>query len=400
MNIKKFQILILAIIAIISTAPFYFWGWGLYALELCLILLVGIGSVRLAQNKIRVIPKDLLSGLILFLSCSSYLFLIGLNLGALVISSLVILLYFTDDETVFETFLKFKGILAIILFPSSIVWLVHITLSNNIFLNLGEVELSSIPNQYKVEMGMYYYIYPFMTIVSYDVPSSFYRFPGPFDEPGVVGSLAGMILCADKFNLKNKTNKVLFFSGIISFSLAFYVMIFLYFLLTFTKAIKRNLIYSSIFIISAFIASTSSYLSEYIDKLIFSRLAYSNGSFAGDNRTSEYFDSQFNQWLNTDDLYIRLFGYKSTELGGSSSFKQVFLLSGVIGFFLLVLIFILFFYKKFNGKLDLYVLSFMLIFILSFYQRPDLASVHLFIIFSFGISYLSLKDSKKHPQEY
>lgn len=398
MNTKKVQILIFAVIAIISTAPFYFWGWSLYALEAFLVLLVVIGSIRLAQNKIRVVPKDFLTGFILFLSSAFYLFLNGLSIGALVLSFLVVLIYFTDDDSLFKIYSTFKNMLAIILFPSSIVWFIHIVLSNNMILNLGEVKLSSIPNQYKVEMGLYYYIYPFMTIVNYDVPNSFYRFPGPFDEPGVVGSVAGLMLCADKFDLKSKSNKVLFLSGIISFSLAFYVMIFLYFLLTFSKEIKRNLIYFSIFIIIVFVGSNSDYLNEYFDKLIFARLAYSNEGFAGDNRTSEYFDSQFNQWLSNDDLYIRFFGYKSVDLGGSSSFKQVFMMSGVIGFLLLILIFILFFYKKFNGKLDLYLLSFIFVFFLSFYQRPNIASIYIFIIFSFGISYLSLKGSKKNAQ--
>lgn len=47
------------------------------------------------------------------------------------------------------------------------------------------------------------------------------RFFGYYDEPGVVGTLSGLILMTRKFNLKKLINIPIFIGGLLSFSLFF-----------------------------------------------------------------------------------------------------------------------------------------------------------------------------------
>lgn len=48
---------------------------------------------------------------------------------------------------------------------------------------------------------------------------------GMYDEPGVVGTIAGAILMTRQFNFKKWINIPIFIAGILSFSLFFYVIL-------------------------------------------------------------------------------------------------------------------------------------------------------------------------------
>lgn len=389
MTIKELCISILSLICLVSAAPFYFWGWGNYLLLLCIGFLIIIGISRAINHDLKLKVGIIYGGFFLSLVSYTYLTLSGLSIGAILISFLTLILYSIDDCSLEKLFLNFKKIISFILFPAIVLWFIHIILSNNTFLNLGQIRSDFVPNQYKVDIGLYYYYYPFMTIVDYDVPSSFYRFPGPFDEPGVVGTLASLILCADKFSLKGKMNKTVFLSGLISFSLVFYITCFIYFSLTFHKEIKRNIFYLFVLMSLIFLMIRNSFVGSYFNKLIIDRLVFSNGKLAGDNRASVALENKFNEWMSSYDLQTIFFGFKSVDLEGSSSIKQIFLTTGLVGFALFIAILIMIFFRRFRGKLNIYILSFLLIFCLSLYQRPDISALYILLIFSFGVLHLS-----------
>lgn len=389
MTIKELGIFILSLICLISSSPFYFWGWGDYLLLFCIGFLTIIGLSRVINHDLKLKANTIYGGFVLCLISYTYLTLSGLSIGAILISFLILIVYSIDDYSLEKLFLNFKKIISFVLFPGIVLWFIHIILSNNTFLNLGQIRSDFVPNQYKVDIGLYYYYYPFMTIVDYDVPSSFYRFPGPFDEPGVVGTLASLMLCADKFSLKSKMNKTVFLSGLISFSLVFYITFFIYFSLTFHKEIKRNIFYLFVLISLIFLVIRNSFIGSYFNKLIIDRLIFSNGKIAGDNRASVGLENKFNEWMSSYDLQTRLFGFKSVDLEGSSSIKQIFLTTGLVGFALFTAILMMIFFRRFRGELNIYVLSFLLIFGLSLYQRPDISAVYILLIFSFGVLHLS-----------
>lgn len=389
MKRKELIIFVLSLTCLISTAPFYIWGWGKYILMFFTILLIIIASARMLNFNIKLKVNSVYGCIAIFIISYIYFVINGLSIGALLLSFLMLVVYAVDDYSLIKSFLIFKRFISIILFPAIILWFIHIILSNNMFLNLGKIRSDFIPNQYKVDVGLGYYYYPFMAIVDYDVPSSFYRFPGPFDEPGVVGTIAGLMLCADKFSLKSKENKTIFVSGLISFSLAFYVTFIIYFSLIFYKNIKRNFLYLFTLSFLMLLGMMSDIFRSYFEKLILNRLVISDGGISGDNRASQALESYFNDWVNSYDIQTILFGFNNVDLDGSSSIKQVFVTTGVVGFLIMVLILVLFFFRRFNDKLNIYVLSFLLIFALSLYQRPNISALYIILIFSFGVANLS-----------
>lgn len=72
-----------------------------------------------------------------------------------------------------------------------------------------------------------YVIYPFLVKeATYGTESL--RFASVFDEPGYLGTLVFLLLLLDDFNLKDRITFVFFLAGLLSFSLAFYLLLFAY----------------------------------------------------------------------------------------------------------------------------------------------------------------------------
>jgi predicted RNA-binding protein with RPS1 domain len=66
--------------------------------------------------------------------------------------------------------------------------------------------------------------YPFLVMPNEVINVEFPRFYGVFDEPGVIGTFAGIMLFAERYNLKKISNIILFVSGVFSFSLFFILL--------------------------------------------------------------------------------------------------------------------------------------------------------------------------------
>lgn len=86
--------------------------------------------------------------------------------------------------------------------------------------------------------------YDYMAYAFFVMPSKTFdilpRFFGMYDEPGVVGTIAGAILMTRQFNFKKWINIPIFIAGILSFSLFFYVIFAIYVIL-FAKYDIRSL---------------------------------------------------------------------------------------------------------------------------------------------------------------
>lgn len=388
-NSNELSVLLFAFLIFSSTAPFYFWGVGTFFILGSLISIFLIVFLK-KKFKINLNYRDFFISIIVFFASFYYFFNSEMRFGSIIFAITFLIFFNLNFTFLTKVFYTFKNILAVFLFPSILLWLVHILLGNNVFLSLGILKNDIIPNQLKVEQGFYYYYYPFMTIVSYDVPSGFYRFPGIYDEPGVIGTLTSLLLCADKFNFKSKSNKVLLISGLFSFSLVFYVVIFIYFIFNFFKSVKRNVIYLFIVFAIFLVIFLNKAIYLIFDEMIFSRLIFRDGDFSGNNRSTEYLNKLFENWYTNANTYNYLFGYPVVDLEGSSSLKQIFLLSGILGFVAFLLTYCSVFLKngvKFNNN----VCVFTVIFFLILYQRPDLSIFNFFILL-FAIPYLSMSE--------
>ena len=240
-----------------------------------------------------------------------------------------------------------------------------------------------------------YYVYPFLVRPSL----SSLRFCGIFDEPGVVGTLSGIMLCIKGLNFRDYKSVILLISGLASLSLFFYILIAVYFAL-YSAILKRSTsrIVMYLLLISSFIYATNNV--TVLSELIGERIVWDTekGSLSGDNRINidkaEYYISFISG--NTKTL---LFGIENKvlykeDVAGSSSIFNVFIINGVVFLFSYILFFLLY---AFRYKLNMVSwLMFTFVFIGTIYQRPytfQFLPVFLFITLA-KVSQLRIQDEQ------
>lgn len=216
-----------------------------------------------------------------------------------------------------------------------------------------------------------------------------YRFSGIFDEAGVVGTINGLILTSIGFSKKSLKSIVLLIAGLVSFSLAFYVILFLnlLFYFNFKKILIAILLLFAVFL----------FFRDRFDQLIASRLAIENGTIAGDNRASDDFDEYFTVFLEKGgkDLYFgkgRLSPDALDEFEAVSSYKMFIVRYGLIGISLIVLFYGAFVFINFNSRRGWFLF---LIFLISAYQRPDLLILFNIVFFIGGIEFMRIEENTK-----
>lgn len=212
-----------------------------------------------------------------------------------------------------------------------------------------------------------YNVYPFLVSPS---GAPVRRFFGPFDEPGVVGTISGIFLCIEKISFKNKRSLILLISGLVSLSFFFYILIGVYFSLYYLERRRiRNLV---LFLIAAlsvsFYISSSDELQDFAERFEWNT---EDNRFAGDNRTSIDL-VKFYINANTDTKNI-LFGVDDKmayldQSEGTSSFWNVIILYGLL-FFIPYLLFFIIYGNHYKRNLVAFIL-FLLVLVGTIYQRP------------------------------
>lgn len=214
------------------------------------------------------------------------------------------------------------------------------------------------------------------------------RLCGLFVEPGLFGTLLGLLICSSKLSFRKYTTYVLLFAGFLTFSLGFFYTIVLYFLLTNFRNIKQlSVVLLFLLIIVAVVSSLSFFnvsYNSFVDRLFTSESL---------NRTSLKMDVWFNNWLKSDKI---LFGYGIGyyDFSYTLSYKQELLTFGIIGF-IFEYCFLLYDSIK-KCKNDYFALIFVLLFFINIYQRPEVYTLIYLVILYGGINNLTKnKDSEK-----
>jgi hypothetical protein len=345
--------------AFCSMNPFYIWGYYQYAFASLMfsciaVYIVGKGS-RLSW---------------IFLLC--FLLLLVLNslrgmsiLGAIIFSLSVSFLLLQSELTIKKVYDRFLLLYTCLLIPGILIWICHWLSGDNDFLRFENIPSDIIPNQLKVASGMGYAKYPFMVVLDYTLQDPVYRFMGPFDEPGVVGTISVLILVVEKFNLKSKRNVVVLIAGLISFSLAFYVLTVAYLLLVCLRN-KPSRIYVSALLLGSFWFASSS---EIISGKTLDRLQIDNGIF-GNNRVQSELLIAMSNWSN-GTVETLLFGLPGPMVAdGSSSFLSTLVYTGILGVFVYVMI-IAIFILRLRSHVTFDFIVFIAFFLAAGYQRPD-----------------------------
>lgn len=246
--------------------------------------------------------------------------------------------------------------------------------------------------------GVFYVNYHLCYLMStYDVVI---RFCGLFDEPGFFGTFAAFFLCADGLNFKKKENVILLIGGLLSLSLAFVLMLILYYIMKNVYKWKKWIYIVVVGISFLFLLPNLQTENPYLDTLV-ERMTIDDEGLKGDNRTGRLFQAVWERAINDDMIYsgygagyAEYFGTSETE--GIASIKSYVVNFGIIGTLIIFIpVFITAIRQSFilkNNDIILYTL----ITYISLYQRPCLFVPAYFIVFLCGISYITMNKKERY----
>ena len=217
------------------------------------------------------------------------------------------------------------------------------------------------------------------------------RLCGLFNEPGWFGTWAAFFLCADDLNLKRIENIILLISGMLTFSLAFVMLLIIYYVLKNLSNMKRWLWLVILILLYLLVLPNIKTGNISIDHVL-QRMVITKEGLVGDNRYGNTFANLYDQTIHSNKA---LFGYGAgyaeiygiTDGSGLASIKSYIVNFGFIGttiiYLPILVVTMLNSFKAKNERAMLYIL----ITFASLYQRPYLFWHPYLIMFICGLSY-------------
>lgn len=364
--------IISAIILFYFAAPYFVWHGFLGTIYVKTILAFILGGLFFV-NRRKLKGFEIFLFIFLFGTMILYLVVSGRNFNFFLSLFPIIFLPFTNEFFSREVFRLFINIFVVMVALALVFWLLAL---------VGIVyPYKSIPPLNVLKLHDYY-VYPFFVSPA-GIPV--FRFYGPFDEPGVMGTLCGILICIEKFNLRNIKSIVLLIAGLCSLSFFFYVLVGVYFVLYF--AIRRKSISKTILMV--LFAISIYYVIQQVPVLsetLGFRFEWNaeKGTFEGDNRiNSDIVEATFEQirgtkqfWFGIDDKE----GYLE-DVMGSSSFMTVIILYGMVFTVCYLLFFAL--YALYYRESWWSVLLFLFVFLATIYQRPNTFNILYIYLFTY-----------------
>lgn len=300
--------------------------------------------------------------------CLFYLFaaIRHTTIGGATVLCIMPLLLLINKKAFLNAFHNFVIVLAFLLVPS---------LTMYVLVTFLGLPISSVEVQPINALKEYTYSqYPFLIVDNIERNLIVTRFHAMFDEPGVIGSIAGLVLWINRFNLKKWYNIVLFISSIFTFSLFFYLLSIIYVVLY--SKIKTK---TAIFIISVISIPILLQKLPDLEILIFNRFKIENGIWSGNSRSSGSFDVWYQSFKNSD-AYLFGLGTGSNLIynKGGASYKDIIVNYGLLSFLLFCLSWILLSFSKLPIK---YLLLSTLIILMFIYQRPFMFNPFVLLMF-------------------
>ena len=306
-----------------------------------------------------------------------------------------------DEEMQARIFKLFVKLYIIALVPALIVLLLH-------FVGVS-VPFSIIRNTYNESTytRTYYRMYPgaVYRTVSYLINFNQWRICGMMTEPGVIGTFSAFIAICTMKKIKEKPGLwINILGGILSFSLAFYVMSIIGLVLRFVKKNKKAIfIIIGILFLGYYLFISIDFKNEQLTNLQ-QRIIITNGALNGDNRENSSYKKEFDMFLDSGDAETLLFGngegstLNNPNMVESFSYKSIIYDYGFIGFTFIIFWISLCAYFTSKGQLikNLDYFSLFIVFILSIYQRPNVLDAAYIIALFGGLSYMerSNKDGE------
>lgn len=292
-----------------------------------------------------------------------------------------ILALFTKNE-ILKIYIYFKKLFIISTIPSLIILILHI------------IGIQNLMPSYIVNPGRPFIVYPGTVLQQIEMKDigglTFYRISGIQGEPGGIGVLCILILVAERLNFTNITNKFILFLGLISFSLVFYILIILYFIMStiFISSIRNSLktiILTSLLVL--FITNTTLF-NFYIQ----SRVENVDPETPIETQLrTKVSSNEFLHFYFSQDFEYIIFGRGAGANSSSTGYQGIESISympylfnfGLINTILLFYTIFLIIYNKKSRKES--IIAFIII-LTSFYQRPYIFNNGYFFLF-ISISY-------------
>jgi hypothetical protein len=308
------------------------------------------------------------------------------NINALIVAlmhtfviSIVLLL---NNNLKIDLFNFFTKAFAILLSISLIGWLFFLS-------GISLQNFAANYNDYQYSYSNYY----FFLLNDLDAILPVPRFSGVFLEPGHIGMIISFLLFGNKFDLKRKEVLVLFIGGIMTFSLAAYVLVIfsalIFFVLNSNKP-ALNLIMTTGLLFGLFTYFTTlDNGNNVVNNLIIERLEVKDDKLVGDNRNTENFGIYYDRFMEGDDKYMGIGTVEFVKFfdDGNAGYKVFMVQYGIVG---TLLLFLFYFVMTIYNKSKM-AFMFLIIYFFSFLQRSyALWDVELLIF----ITALPLLESK------
>lgn len=376
---KKFEIVpfISAFFIFMLLNPFYFWGLNFSHLYRIVLTLSVCYIFYCNRDRNLNIGKHVLYIIATF----CYVFFGALQGRASVIGTIsaslcffYIFIFTAKDSFRLKVLDYFISIFAIMCGIGAIFWMLYLY---GIKFPLGMIYCPTQPDRS-------YFVYPFFIVEDYSFgDADVFRYYGPFNEPGVVGTIATLLLVCKNFEIKNWRVLTIFISGLLSLSLFFYIVVVIY-LCFYSIFIKRNILYMILLIGGVFLFYNNTKDNYLIYNTIWGRLEWDSTekSISGDNRSNEQVDKYYDTIKGTTEYYWGTTDsnwYQTVANGESSSYKNVICIHGAICVFFYI--FYLLHIGYVNRRSLFAFILYSAVVIANFYQRSSIFSLPILFLY-------------------
>lgn len=390
--IRRFDItwgiysILLLIQAYHSLKAWFFW-WlpdfpaTLFFISISLLFLVCVPRFWNFKDRRRTIIAAIIILLFLFKGDGNIVVYLLSMFSSLPLVSLVLL----KSDYQIDIFEKFQKTITVVLSVSLFFWILHLVGYDlpSFDVSYGETERNGrMEDQYYFSNHFAYLVSQTFLLEGGIVPD-FVRFSSVFLEPGYLAILMVFLIFINEFNIKNFRNILFFLVLLFTISLAGYLLIVFALVVHLVKNSRYGLI--SLTILGMLVFCGFIFFKNYnngnnfFNQLIIERLEYddSEGTIAGNNRTSDAMDRDYERFIRTPDLLFGLGNRADLEFG--VGYKAYIMRCGLFGLFLFLLymfmiarmgrnyrayfLFVLYVLMFIRGDVTMFWHSFMLVYI-------------------------------------
>jgi len=373
----KWEIALFVFLLFFLTSPYFFWDW--YGNLFVNILMTTFALVLAWRHSKQIQNKQ--KALLVFYVLVWLFYLLnefskGARLGVVAYMPYVLLglMPFIEKEFAKKVFNHFVTLYAVLIGLSMISWIAALT---GLISPMGELGMG---NEAMEAQKKIYMVYP-LSLVSISGIEQVTRFCGFFDEPGMVGTIGGLILCALRYNMKDWRCIIVLLSGLLSTSMFFYGLT-LVFWLSELILVRKKFGLLILLVLGIFTSYLVTKDNEAVSYLVWERFEWDSkkGDFKGNSRSISQSSSVLNNLTASGELW---FGVKDKEAFwddnfGSASIFNVIAMYGLVFVTLYITWLIAVGYHYRYNKWDYLLYCFAVVGCL--YQRPDVFSMpHTFL---------------------